>query len=275
MVEHVATEARALLRTYRRLVGAKIRSDWQYRVSFAFFLLSQTVVTALDLVVILVLFDVVPSLGGWDLTQVAVLYGLTTLAFGLGDLFVSQVETSADHIRAGTFDQFLLRPLPALLQISAREFALRRVGRSIPAATTLVVALAVADIDWTLDRVLLVPVTVASGTVIFGAVWVVTASISFWAVGAREVANTFTYGGSFAHQYPLHIFARWVRTLLGWILPMAFVAYVPAVHLLDAHNPLDLPSWLAATPPLVAVVAVLVARAVWSAGIRAYQSTGS
>jgi ABC-2 type transport system permease protein len=104
---------------------------------------------------------------------------------------------------------------------------------------------------------------------------VVTSSISFWAVGAREVANSFTYGGSFAHQYPLHIFARWVRTILGWIIPMAFVAYVPAVHLLEAPNPLDLPGWFAITPPFVAVAAVLVARAVWAAGLRAYQSTGS
>lgn len=264
-----------LLRTYRRLVGAKIRSDWQYRVSFGFFILSQAVVTALDLVVILVVFDVVPSLGGWDLAQVTVLYGLTTLAFGLADLSISQVETAAEHIRRGTFDQFLLRPLPTVVQLSAHEFALRRIGRSVPAGAALVVGLVAADIDWTIDRVVLVLVTIASGVVIFGAVWVVTASVSFWAVGAREVANSFTYGGSFAHQYPLHIFSGWVRTTLGWVVPMGFVAYVPALHLLDAPNPLDLPAWTAATPPIVAALSVLVARAVWSAGIRAYQSTGS
>lgn len=274
MGERVA-EVQALRRTYVRLVGAKIRSDWQYRLSFCLFLLSQAIVTALDLIVILVIFAAVPSLGGWDLAQVAVLYGITTLSFGLGDLFVSQVETAADHIRNGTFDQFLMRPLPTIVQLSAREFALRRLGRSMPAVAALLVALVAADIDWTPDRILLLPLTIASGTVIFGAVWVITASISFWAIGAREVANSFTYGGSFAHQYPLHIFARWVRTLLGWIIPMAFVAYVPAVHLLDASNPLGLPRWFALTPPFVAVAAVLVARAVWAAGLRAYQSTGS
>ena len=268
-------DAVALLRTYRRLVGARIRSDWQYRISFFFFLVSQTVVTALDLAVIVVLFEVVPSLGGWSVSEVAVLYGLTTLSFGLGDLFVSQVERVADHIRLGTFDRFLLRPLPSILQLSASEFALRRIGRSIPALATLVVALGLADIEWTFDRVVLVPVTVVSGTAIFGAVWVATASISFWTVGAREVANSFTYGGGFAHQYPLHIYARWVRTVLGWILPMAFIAYVPAVHLLDAENPLNLPVWLAATPPLVAVASVMAARWVWAAGIRNHQSTGS
>lgn len=269
------TEILALARTYRRLVGARIRSDWQYRTSFFFFLASQTVVTALDLAVILVLFEVVPQLGGWSVEQVAVLYGLTTLAFGLGDLFISQVETAARYIREGSFDRFLLRPLPTVLQLSASEFALRRIGRSIPAAVTLAVALVVADIDWTVDRVVLVPVTVLSGTAIFGAVWVVTSSISFWAVGAQEVANSFTYGGSFAHQYPLHIYARWIRTVLGWIVPMAFVAYVPAVHILDAANPLGLPDWLAVTPPFVAVASVWVARSVWAAAIRNHQSTGS
>ncbi|MBK5221845.1 MAG: ABC-2 family transporter protein [Acidimicrobiia bacterium] len=264
-----------MLTTYRHLVGAKIRSDWQYRTSFVRYLLSQTVVTALDLAVILVLSEVVPSLGGWNLSQVAVLYGLTTLSFGLGDLFVSQVETVATHIQLGTFDRFLLRPLPTIVQLPASEFALRRVGRSIPAIITLVVALSMAEIDWTVDRLALVPMTVVAGTIIFGAVWVVTASISFWAVGAREVANSFTYGGGFAHQHPLHVYSRWVRTLLGWILPMAFIAYVPAVHLLEAPNPLGIPSWLALTPPLVAIAAVVVARTVWRAGIRNHQSTGT
>lgn len=268
-------EVASHLRTYRVLVGARIRSDWQYRVSFFFFLVSQTVVTALDLAVIIVLFQVVPSLGGWDLDQVAVLYGITTLAFGLGDIFISQVETAARSIREGTFDRYLLRPLPTVLQISASEFALRRIGRSIPAVVVLVIALSSADIHWTPDRILLIPLTVVSGTVIFSAVWIVTSAISFWAVGAQEVANSFTYGGSFAHQYPLHIYGRWVRTLLGWVVPMAFVAYVPTVHLLDAANPLGIPVWMAITPPFVATAAALVARSVWAAAIRNYQSTGS
>lgn len=268
-------EARSLLSGYRHLVGAKIRSDWQYRTSFVLFLVSQTVITALDLAVILVIFDVVPSIGGWEVGEVAVLYGLTSVSFGLGDLFVSQVETVAVHIREGSFDRLLLRPLPTVLQLSAGEFALRRLGRSIPGTATLVVALAAADIDWTVARVVLVPVTVLSGTVIFGAVWVATASISFWVVGAQEVANSFTYGGGFAHQYPLHVYARWVRTVLGWIVPMAFVAYVPALYLLDAPDPLGLPAWLAAAPPIVALLATAAARFVWTAGIRAYQSTGS
>ena len=54
-----------------------------------------------------------------------------------------------------------------------------------------------------------------------------------------------------------------------------FVAYVPTLHLLDAPNPLGLPLWLSATPPLVALVCVLVARWVWALAIRQHQSTGT
>ena len=47
------------------------------------------------------------------------------------------------------------------------------------------------------------------------------------------------------------------------------------IELLDAPNPLGLPAWLSATPPLVALVCVLVARWVWALAIRQHQSTGT
>ena len=44
------------LRVWRRLVGARIRADWQYRTSFFLFLLSQTLVACLDFAVIAAIF---------------------------------------------------------------------------------------------------------------------------------------------------------------------------------------------------------------------------
>lgn len=271
----VQSPRRGVLRAYLRLVGARIRSDWQYRTSFALYTLSQAVVTALDLAVVLVIFDRVPALGGWSVEQVLVLYGFATASFGLADMFVSQVESVPAHVVAGTFDRFLLRPLPLLLQISASEFALRRIGRVIPGATTLAVGLAAADVDWAIGEVVLVLVTLASGVTVFGAVFLLTCSVSFWIVGSRDVANAFTYGGSFAHQYPLHLFGEWVRGVLGWLLPMAFAAYVGTIHLVGAANPLGVPRWLAFAAPVPVGVFALLAALVWARSVRNYQSTGS
>jgi ABC-2 type transport system permease protein len=263
------------VRAYRHLLGARIRSDWQYRTSFALYTVAQAVVTALDLVVLLVIFDVVPALGGWSVAEVLVLYGFATTSFGIADMVLSQVETVPRHLVDGTFDRFLLRPLPVLLQLSAAEFALRRVGRVVPGVTTLVVGLSIVGIDWTVGNVLLVLLTLVSGVTVFGAVWVLTCSVAFWVVGAREIANAFTYGGSFAHQYPLHIFAEWVRAIVGWLLPMAFAAYVGTVHLVGADNPLGLPRWLAFAAPVLVGAFALVAQGAWARSVRNYQSTGS
>src|ERR671924_216496 len=135
---------------YRRMVGARVRADWQYRTSFLLYLGGQTVVASADFAVIAVIFTSVHRLAGWTSTEVAFLYGAAGLAFGLGDLFVSPVEFASNHIKAGTFDRFLIRPVGALWQLLATEFAARRLGRSIQPAIVLVIAIARADgIRWT------------------------------------------------------------------------------------------------------------------------------
>jgi ABC-2 type transport system permease protein len=60
-----------------------------------------------------------------------------------------------------------------------------------------------------------------------------------------------------------------------YAVPGAFVAYFPALALLDRPDPLGLPVALRYCAPLVAVVAVLAAGALWRQGVRHYQGTGS
>ena len=59
------------------------------------------------------------------------------------------------------------------------------------------------------------------------------------------------------------------------MVPLAFVCYFPAAYLFDKPDPAGFPSWFAFTGPLVAIVAVVVARAIWRTAIRHYRSTGS
>jgi ABC-2 type transport system permease protein len=263
------------LGVWRRLVGARIRADWQYRTSFFLFLLSQTLIASLDLAVIAAIFGQVDSLAGWSGVEVALLFGLAGVAFGLADLLISQVELASKHIKAGTFDLFLLRPLPPLLHLSASEFALRRLGRVLQPLVVLGVALSLAPIRWSPETVVLIPVTILSGVAIFGSVWVVTSSVSFWTVESQELGNAFTYGGGLAAQYPIDVLGTWMRRLFTFLVPLAFVAYLPAARLLGRTEPLGWPNVVAWATPAVAVACVLVARAVWALAVRHHRSTGS
>ena len=270
---------------YRRLIAARVRSDWQYRTSFFTFLFAQVAFITFDIIALVILTSLVERFGGWTRPQILFLYGLATLPFSIGDVFVSEVERLADkYIRPGDFDVVLLRPSSPMMQILALEFELRRAGKLLPPLAALAWAIPNLDITWTTGRAFgfaaAVVAAIASGTVIYASLWVIAASITFWAVASREATHALTYGAQFANQYPLHVYPGWIRAVMGWILPLAFVAYVPTVFATDAvgngvTNPLGLPPWLALAPPVVAGLMVAAARLAWTSGIRHYQSTGS
>jgi ABC-2 type transport system permease protein len=110
--------------------------------------------------------------------------------------------------------------------------------------------------------------------VIFGALWVITSSISFWTVDTQELANSFTYGGGFLAQYPVDVYAAWLRRIV-LLVPLAFVSYLPAAWVLDRPDAYDFPVWARLSSPAAALASVLVARVVWRAAVRHYRSTGS
>lgn len=264
-----------MLDLYRRLLAARIRSDWQYRTSFFTLLFSQAMIAALEFAAIVLILQLVPTLGGWTATEVAFLYALATVPFGIADLLVSSVERTANHVQQGTFDRILLRPLPALFQISALEFELRRLGKLVPSAAVGVWAVLNVEVSWNAGRIVVLVMAITCGTIIYSALWIGTASISFWAVASKEATNAVTYGGQSANEYPLHLYRNWIRATLGWGIPLAFVSYVPSQWILDAENPLGMSSRLVLLTPVVATATLALAMACWSTGIRHYQSTGS
>jgi ABC-2 type transport system permease protein len=259
---------------YVRLIGARIRSQLQYRLSFALDVTGMFLLTFLDFGAILVIFHNVPQLRGWSVEEVAFLYGISGLAFALTDMAIGHLDLFPQQIRDGNFDLVLIRPRGTLLQVVTADFQLRRLGKAAQASAILVYALSKLDVDWTVGRVLVLPATVISASVIFGAVWVFAICIAFWSVESRETANAFTYGGQFFSQYPITVYERWLRRLLAFVVPMAFVAYFPALYVLDKPDPVGAPGWVRFCSPLIAVIACGAAGFTWRFAVRHYRSAG-
>jgi ABC-2 type transport system permease protein len=85
----------------------------------------------------------------------------------------------------------------------------------------------------------------------------------------------FSYGGVTLVDYPLDIYADWMRRFVTFVLPIGFVSYYPALFLLDRPDPLGLPDWMRLMSPAAAVVLACLAWGGWRSGVRHYQSTGS
>ncbi|MFD5951174.1 ABC transporter permease [Streptomyces collinus] len=263
------------LRAYRLIAGMWIRSSMTYRTSFVVTVVGNLTVTGLDFVAILLMFSQVDSLGGWSLPEVAFLYGLSVTSFGIADLALGSMDVLGARMRDGSFDTLLVRPAPVLAQVGADRFALRRLGRITQGVVVLGWALVSVDVDWSAPKVLLVPVTVVSGAAIFSAVFVAGASFQIYAQDAAEVQNAFTYGGTTLLQYPPTVFGKDLVRGVTFMLPLAFVNWVPATYVLGRPYPVGLPGWTAFASPLVAVVCCVLAGMAWRTGLRSYRSTGS
>ncbi|MFH8754752.1 ABC transporter permease [Streptomyces atroolivaceus] len=263
------------VRAYGLIVAMWLRSTMAYRASFVMTALGNFLVTGFDFVTIMLMFGHVDALGGFTLPEIALLYGASATAFGLSDLVLGSMDRLGRRVRDGTLDTLLVRPVPVLAQVAADRFALRRLGRITQGLLVLGYALLTLDIEWTPLKVVMLPLMVLSGAAIFGAVFVAGAAFQFYAQDASEVQSAFTYGGTTLLQYPPSIFAQDLVRGVTFVVPLAFVSWLPALYVLGRDYPVDLPRWVAFLPPVVAAVCWVLAGLAWRAGLRAYRSTGS
>nr|PPQ62330.1 transporter [Streptomyces sp. QL37] len=252
-----------------------LRSTMAYRASFVMTTVGNFVSTAFDFITIMLMFAHVDMLGGFTLPEVALLYGTSATAFGLADLVLGSMDRLGRRVRDGTLDTLLVRPVPVLAQVAADRFALRRLGRITQGLLVLGYALLTLDIDWSPLKVVMLPLMVLSGAAIFGAVFVAGAAFQFYAQDASEVQSAFTYGGTTMLQYPPTVFAKDLVRGVTFVVPLAFVSWLPALYVLGRDYPLDLPQWVAFLPPVVAAGCWVLAGLVWRVGLRSYRSTGS
>lgn len=260
---------------YLRLVSARVRSQLQYRLSFSLDFAGSMLIGLLDFLAIAIIFHNVSRLGGWSVSEVALLYGISGIAFSFTDIVIGHLDLFLpDQIRTGNFDLILLRPRGTLLQVLTADFQLRRLGKALQAGAVLAYALVRLHIHWTVGRLFMLPITILTAAFIFAGVWIIAMSIVFWVIDSRETSSAFTYGGQFLAQYPITVYERWLRRLLAFALPMAFISYFPALYILDKPDPLGAPHWLRFSAPLVAVIVCATARLTWRFAVSRYRSAG-
>lgn len=262
------------LRVYAVLASASVREQMQYRVSFALRTVVDFLVIIVDFAPVYLLARHFGVFDGWRFAELALLYGMVSLSWGLVELGFSGFNTFGQDLIDGEMDRWLLRPRPVLLQITSRQLTLRRLGRILQALSVLAyawwaLALSPGPLVW-------VAVGVAGGTLFFAGVVLLGAAVQFWTLGqSAELQNMLTYGGSAALSYPISVYARWFRRAITFGVPLAFVNYFPALAVLGRTEAAGWPVWLPALSPLVCLIVLLGGRLLFAAGLTRYESTGS
>jgi ABC-2 type transport system permease protein len=125
-------------------------------------------------------------------------------------------------------------------------------------------------IPLTFMNLVLFPVLILCGAVIYVCIFVIISSVNFWVedrIGlAPPVFNMIAFG-----RYPITIYNVAIQFMLSWIVPFAFASFYPTVRYLGRVE-FQKEFYLV---PVVAAALMGLALWVWGMGVRQYKSTGS
>jgi ABC-2 type transport system permease protein len=263
-------------RLYGRYIAASLRAQMQYPGSFIATSAGTFFATVTDFVGVWALFARFRQIEGWRFAEVALFFGVVSVSFAIADAITRGFDVFGERfVKTGDFDRLLVRPRSTVLQLLGYELRATRIGRLAQGMLAWGVAVNLLTIDLSWQSWAILSFAVAGGVALFSGILVLQATLAFWTVESLEVANTLTYGGVEAGQYPLDIYTRWFRDFLTFVVPLGCVSYFPVAYVLGHANRTGAPVWLLPLTPVVGFVFFAVSLWVWRFGVRRYTSTGT
>jgi ABC-2 type transport system permease protein len=242
----------------------------QYRADFLIDGAIEIVWMATTFVPLLVVFHHREAVAGWSFGEALVVVGFFTLLQAVieGALNPSFYAT-VEHVREGTLDLLLMKPIDAQLLLFASRISVWRATNVLTAMGLFGVAFfelgrapKAADIAAGIGLFF-------AAVVILHALWTLAACSIFFAVRVSNLTEIFNSVVD-AARWPSSIYRGAVRFALTFVIPLALLTTAPAKALLGA---IDVPLSLWAIGEGVALA--WIARRAFRRALRHYTSTGS
>lgn len=249
----------------------RIKVLMEYRVNFLIGASSTLFVQAASILSIWVVMRQVPTLNGWAMAEIWLVYGLLMLSKSINHMFADNLWTLGwDYVRTGNFDRLLVRPIDPLFHLLADRFCHDGIGHFVTGLILVVVSLVQLDVVVTPLKVIYMIITVVSGGAIFIALNLITGVSGFWVMDSTPVIRVVFEMHEFA-KFPLSIYPKAISAVLTFLIPYGLASFYPASYVLGR----DVPPTLALATPVVAALLVFISYRVWLFGLRHYSSTGS
>lgn len=258
------------MKLYLKYLALQLKSDLEYRNAFIVSIISKTASSIFSFISILFLFEKFGSVDGYSFQDVLICFVMAFLGFSLAECFFRSFDHFDRLISNGEFDRILVRPRSVILQVLGSEVEFNRIGRAVVAIFIFVGLLVKNPVLLQLDKLVTLILMIVCTVVIYSALFVMKAGITFFTIQGLEIMNIFTDGARDLTQYPLNIYHEWVKKFFTYILPLAFVNYYPLLYVIGRSENV----WYMFAP-LVALLFVVPCYGVWRVGLKRYRSVGS
>ena len=250
------------------------KSALQYRSSLLMQVIAQFVMTAGEMLAVVVLLSRFEAVGHWGPGEIMFFFGVMQSTFALTELLGRGITAFPWFVQRGEFDALILRPRPLLVQVMVSQLDPRRLGGVIVGVIAMLVAGSRLNIAWTAAKALLLMEVVVCCMMLLLGLFMIEATVSFFSVKSIEMVNILTYGGRTACQYPVDVYPNVLRFLFTYLAPFAMCMHWPVSYVIGTPM-VTLTTWAYFVTPLAGAVFFAVMTRIWYIGVRHYRSTGT
>ena len=254
----------------------RLRTEMSDVASFIMLIIGNILLGLAEFVSIWALMTRFKHIGGWNIEEVALLFGIVQLSFAMAECFGRGFEQAYTLVLKGDFDVLLLRPMSIIVQLMGSDIALRGVAGILQGGAILIWALLnVSSSLHPLHALAYVFLSIACTALIFFSMFMLHGVLSFFVLQPFEPFNILTYGMKEAGSFPLPIYPPLLRFLVMYAFPVGSTVYLPIAFLLSK----DSMGWngisIVVALPLITLIVLLISFNLWSFAVKRYESTGS
>lgn len=261
-------------RRHLRLAVAQLKLSTQAALEYRVGFWTQGFVGVLwslgGVVPLIVALDHMPEVAGWNGWQLALLTGFYLMISGIySALLQPALGQSMAHIRDGTLDYLLLRPVDGLVSCLLAAFEPWSLLEFVTGVALAVTAAIQLELSPSFAELGSLAVVLACGIVSLYAIGVLMLAASFRALALENLTYLMETLLEFAH-WPVSVFRGPLKLLFTFVVPFAVMTSYPAQSLMAALGSRELLGAVA-----TAVGLAVVARLAWSRALRGYTSASS
>jgi ABC-2 type transport system permease protein len=258
------------IRLYGLLVGQYIKTRMQYRFDFFISTLAMLMFNASALLSLWIIMSNLKNLAGWSYEELVFMYSFSVIAQLPLQIIFDHIWSLRMHVNQGTFIKYYFKPIHSLFYYVSEMIDIKGFGQVFFGIAAMIWACNACNIEWNIARILLLPVMLFGSSLIFIALMLTAASMSFWIKDSFSILSFVSSFRDYA-RYPMQIYNAFFRIVFTWIIPIGFVAFYPS-HFFLRDTPID---WLALMVPLVGIILFWLSVKVWHIGTRVWGGTGS
>lgn len=209
-----------------RFIFTYFKLNWlgamEFRSSFWSQMLSMMINNSVWIAFWGIFFTRFPVVKGWELTDILLLWGIASGAFGWMNILFGNVVRVAYLIAHGQLDSYLTMPRNILLHILVSRMSFSAWGDLVFAWIIFLIA-----IPFSFTSFILYCFALFIAGCIMGSIILIGQSIAFWIGNSEGIAmQVFNTMITFT-TYPIDIFNGVTRVLLFTILPAGFISMMP------------------------------------------------